>query len=78
MEITASDNKIYKTDIYNLDAIIAAGYRINSNKATKFRIWITKVLKEYMIKCFALNDVRFIKKSSCKNKKIQTRNRIYF
>lgn len=43
-------------DYYNLDAIIAVGYRINSKKATEFRIWATKVLKEYMIKGFALND----------------------
>ncbi len=41
---------------YNLDAIIAVGYRINSKRATKFRIWATKVLKEYMIKGFVLND----------------------
>ncbi|MBO5183824.1 MAG: virulence RhuM family protein [Bacilli bacterium] len=43
---------------YNLDSIIAVGYRINSKKATEFRIWATKVLKEYMIKGFALNDER--------------------
>lgn len=43
---------------YNLDAIIAVGYRINSKKATEFRIWATKVLKEYMIKGFSLNDER--------------------
>ena len=43
---------------YNLDAIIAVGYRINSKKATEFRIWATKVLKEYMVKGFALNDER--------------------
>lgn len=59
--ITASDGKKYKTKIYNLDAIIAVGYRINSKKATGFRIWATKVLKEYMTKGFALNDERFIK-----------------
>ena len=41
---------------YNLDAIIAVGYRINSKRATDFRIWSTKVLKEYMIKGFVLND----------------------
>ena len=41
---------------YNLEAIIAVGYRINSKRATKFRIWATKVLKEYMIKGFVLND----------------------
>lgn len=59
--ITASDGKNYKTKIYNLDAIISVGYRINSKKATEFRIWATNVLKEYMIKGFALNDERFIK-----------------
>ena len=59
--ITASDGKKYKTKIYNLDAIIAVGYRVNSKKATEFRIWATKILKEYMIKGFALNDERFIK-----------------
>jgi hypothetical protein len=58
--ITASDGKIYKTKLYNLDAIIAVGYRINSKKATEFRIWATKILKEYITKGFALNDKRFI------------------
>ena len=61
MEITANDGKNYITEVYNLDAIIAVGYRINSKKATNFRIWATKVLKDYMIKGFALNDERFIK-----------------
>ena len=59
--ITASDGKNYKTKIYNLDAIIAVGYRVNSKKATEFRIWATKVLKEYIQKGFALNDQRFIR-----------------
>ncbi len=59
--ITASDGKNYQTKIYNLDAIISVGYRINSKKATEFRIWATKILKEYMVKGFALNDERFIK-----------------
>ena len=58
--VTASDGKNYQTKIYNLDAIIAVGYRVNSKKATEFRIWATKILKEYMIKGFALNDERFI------------------
>ena len=59
--ITASDGKNYQTKIYNLDAIISVGYRINSKKATEFRIWATKILKEYMVKGFALNDERFMK-----------------
>ena len=58
METTASDGKNYQTNIYNLDAIIAVGYRINSKKATMFRIWATQVLKEYIIKGFAMNDER--------------------
>jgi len=45
-------------DFYNLDAIISVGYRVNSSKATQFRIWATKVLKEYMIKGFVLDDER--------------------
>lgn len=55
---TASDNKKYNVMHYNLDAIIAVGYRINSKRATEFRIWATKILKEYMIKGFTLNDER--------------------
>ena len=46
------------TKFYNLDAIISVGYRVNSRRATHFRIWATKVLKEYMIKGFALDDER--------------------
>lgn len=60
MEITADDGKNYNTEVYNLDAIIAVGYRVNSKKATEFRIWATNILKEYMIKGLALNDERFI------------------
>ena len=59
--LTADDGKNYNTTIYNLDAIIAVGYRVNSKKATEFRIWATKILKEYITKGFALNDERFIK-----------------
>lgn len=56
MEITASDGKNYLTTFYNLDAIIAVGYRVNSFKATRFRQWATKTLKEYITKGFVLND----------------------
>ena len=45
-------------DFYNLDAIIAVGYRINSKRATQFRIWATNILKEYIIKGFAMDDDR--------------------
>lgn len=47
-----------KVTFYNLDAIISVGYRVNSRQATKFRIWATGVLKEYMIKGFAMDDER--------------------
>ncbi len=57
METTAEDGKIYQTNFYNLDAIIAVGYRVNSKKATQFRIWATGVLREYIIKGFAIDDV---------------------
>lgn len=55
---TVADGKHYLTQFYNLDAIISVGYRVNSRKATNFRIWATGVLKEYMIKGFILDDER--------------------
>ena len=64
MEITSPHGAIPgktqsgEAKLYNLDAIISVGYRVNSKKATQFRIWATKVLKEYMIKGFALDDDR--------------------
>ena len=57
METTAEDGKIYQTNFYNLDAIIAVGYRVNSKKATQFRIWATRVLREYIIKGFVLDNI---------------------
>jgi hypothetical protein len=56
--ITASDGKNYKTKFYNLDAIIAVGYRVNSHQATQFRIWATQTLREFIIKGFVLDDDR--------------------
>ena len=56
--ITANDGKDYNTLVYNLDAIIAVGYRVNSYQATQFRIWATSVLKEFIIKGYALDDER--------------------
>ena len=58
LETTAADGKNYKTKYYNLDAIIAVGYRVNSYQATQFRIWATKTLKEFIIKGFVLDDER--------------------
>src|SRR3989344_2299884 len=58
LEHTAQDGKKYKTKFYNLDAIISVGYRVNSAKATHFRIWATQRLKEYIIKGFTMDDER--------------------
>ena len=58
LEHTASDGKNYKTQFYNLDAIISVGYRVNSLQATHFRRWATERLKEYLIKGFAMDDKR--------------------
>jgi len=58
IRITADDGKNYLTSLYNLDVIIAVGYRVNSHQATQFRIWSTKTLKEFIIKGFVLDDER--------------------
>ena len=55
---TADNMQYSPTNYYNLDAIISVGYRVNSIQATKFRIWATNILKEYMIKGFAMDDER--------------------
>lgn len=55
---TASDGKKYNTKFYNLDAIISVGYRVNSVRATQFRQWATKVLREFAIKGFVLDKKR--------------------
>src|SRR3989339_2256553 len=56
LEHTAADEKTYNIKFYNLDAILSVGYRVNSATATRFRIWATERLKEYIIKGFTMND----------------------
>lgn len=58
LEYTASDGKTYETSFYNLDAVLSVGYRVNSKNATQFRIWASKILKDYLIKGYALNHQR--------------------
>jgi hypothetical protein len=58
LETTAADGKNYQTRFYNLDAIIAVGYRVNSYQATQFRIWATRTLREFMVKGFVLDNER--------------------
>ena len=58
---TASDGKEYKTKYYNLDVIISVGYRVKSKQGTQFRIWANKVLKEYLVQGYALDQERLKK-----------------
>ncbi len=58
LETTADDGKAYQMQYYNLDAVISVGYRVNSAQATRFRIWATQLIKEYIIKGFAMDDER--------------------
>ncbi len=55
LELTASDGKVYKTKVYNLDAILSVGYHVNSKNATLFRRWANGVLKEYLLKGYSVN-----------------------
>ncbi|MBU4376615.1 MAG: virulence RhuM family protein [Candidatus Omnitrophica bacterium] len=55
---TASDGKTYQSIFYNLDAVISVGYRVNSTRATQFRIWATSVLKRHLIEGYTLNEKR--------------------
>ena len=55
LEHTAADGKIYRTQFYNLDAILSVGYRVNSIYATQFRQWASRVLKDYLLRGYALN-----------------------
>ena len=56
LEHTANDGKKYQTLFYNLDAVLSVGYRVNSKNATQFRIWANKVLKDYLVKGYAINQ----------------------
>ena len=71
LEHTASDGKNYKTMYYNLDAIISVGYRVNSKKATDFRIWATRTLKSYIVDGVAINERRLKELDSKKLQEIE-------
>ena len=53
---TAADGKVYQVDYYNLDVIISVGYRIKSQRGTQFRIWANKILKEYLVQGYSINE----------------------
>lgn len=57
---TANDGKTYNVEFFNLDAILAVGYRVNSKKGTEFRRWASGVLKNHLIKGFSLNKERLL------------------
>lgn len=59
---TASDGKTYQTEHYNLDVIISVGYRVKSKQGTQFRIWANRVLKNYLVKGYAINEKRLAQK----------------
>ena len=61
LETVGKNSHKYKVNYYNLDMIISIGYRVNSKKAVKFRKWANKIIKEYMVKGFSLDDDRFLK-----------------
>ena len=60
LEQVAADGKTRKMNIYNLDTIVSVGYRVNSKRATQFRIWATKILKGYLIEGYAVNEKRLL------------------
>jgi len=68
LEYTASDGKTYKTKFYNLDAILSVGYRVNSKNATVFRQWANKVLKEYLLRGYSVNQRLFYMGSRMDNR----------
>ncbi|MBL8031426.1 MAG: virulence RhuM family protein [Candidatus Doudnabacteria bacterium] len=71
LEHTASDGKTYKTRYYNLDAVIAVGYRVNSKRATQFRIWATKTLRDFLLKGLVVNQERLKEQSQAKLKELE-------
>ena len=70
LEHTAKDNKKYQTQFYNLDVILSIGYRVNSMRATQFRIWATQRLKDYLVQGYAINEKR-LKEANSKLQDLQ-------
>jgi len=75
LEQVAADGKIRKMNLYNLDMIISVGYRVNSQRATQFRIWATKILKEHLVKGYTINEKRLLQ---AKNQLQELRGAISF
>jgi|SRR5680860_228689 len=60
LEQVAADGKVRKMNLYNLDMVISVGYRVNSQRATQFRVWATETLREYLVKGYAINEKRLL------------------
>jgi len=73
--ITAADGKLYNTSFYNLDAVISVGYRVNSKRATQFRIWATNTLRDYLVNGYKVNEKRLLE---YKNKMASLKETINF
>lgn len=71
LEHTAQDGKNYQVKAYNLDAVLAVGYRVNSKRATQFRIWATQKLREYLMKGYVVNELRLREAQDLKLKELQ-------
>ncbi len=76
LEHTAEDGKTYKTGFYNLDMVISVGYRVNSKKATQFRIWATDTLRSYLLDGYLLNEKRLIENKELKMRELEAAHRI--
>lgn len=63
LEHTAQDGKTYSTKFYNLDAIISVGYRVNSRRATQFRVWATGVLRKHILRGYTINQKRLLEQA---------------
>ena len=76
MELAAKDGKTYKTKFYNLDMVISVGYRVNSKKATQFRIWATDKLRSYLVDGYLLNEKRLLENKEMKLRELELAHRI--
>ena len=76
LEYTAADGKLYRTKFYNLDAILSVGYRVNSKNATLFRQWANRILKEYLLRGYSVNQLLLHMESRIDNRLSEHDNQI--
>jgi len=72
----APNGKVYKYKYYNLDAVISVGYRVNSKRATQFRIWATTTLRDYILKGYAINEKRLLESQTAKLRELETAHKL--